>query len=360
MNSNLIASLVIGAIVILGGIALVVYKVPVDTTALTATTTVATVSSGVSETMHPTTPLVTTGTQVVASNSTAVVTGKVVPNGFQTSYWYEYGRGSGLGIRTDAQSIGSGYNSITAPAIISGLSANTVYYYRLSAMNAGGTGTGQTYSFTTNTDPQLQGVAPTTRTIAASTLTRTTANLNGQVTANSTNASYWFEYGETSDFGNTTAFQSVGTLAAGQNVSISVSDLKPATKYYFRMNAQNQYGTVNGAIMNFTTAGPVAILAPTVATRSATDATASTATLHGTVAANGASTIYWFEYSSDPLLGSLLNRRTAHISLGAAGAPASVQADVTNLSSSTKYYFHLVAENSAGTVYGNRMSFNTK
>jgi phosphodiesterase/alkaline phosphatase D-like protein len=43
-----------------------------------------------------------------------------------------------------------------------------------------------------------------------------------------------------------------GTIA--EAVSQSISGLKPLTKYYYRISAQNTNGTANGAVMSFTTA----------------------------------------------------------------------------------------------------------
>ena len=61
---------------------------------------------------------VTDQNNVVVSNSTSLVTGKVTPNGAPTSYWYEYGKTSSLGNKTENQTIGSGFVVIQAPSYI--------------------------------------------------------------------------------------------------------------------------------------------------------------------------------------------------------------------------------------------------
>ncbi len=108
-----------------------------------------------------------------------------------------------------------------------------------------------------------------------------------------------------------------------------------------------------------TTTTTTSVTTPVPTSKAATDVTSSVATLHGTVTANGAPTTYWFEYSSDPLLGSVLNRTTAKVVIAAAAKDAPVFASVSGLSSSTKYYYRLVTENSAGLVRGERVSFST-
>src|SRR3990167_5105255 len=304
-------------------------------------------------------PSVVTDRNVSPSNSTVVVTGRVTPNGAQTTYWYEYGVSATLGERTSSQSVGSGWSAIPSPGYITGLRANTLYYFRLSAQNAYGTVNGSTYSFSTNNNPPPQGNPPAVSANAATDVERTTATLNARVNPRGSQTTYWFEYGTDANFGSITSFQPAGNGTALTAVSASLAGLSPATKYFFRVNAQNQFGTVNGPTQNFTTKGP-AVAAPAATTRAATDVATTTATLRGIVDPNGVETSYWFEYSSDSLLGSLLLRTTARVSAGAGMNPDSVEADVTGLNANTTYYFRIVAQNNQGTVRGDKLSFKTK
>jgi phosphodiesterase/alkaline phosphatase D-like protein len=184
--------------------------------------------------------------------------------------------------------------------------------------------------------------------------------LNGQVNPNGFASTYWFEYGTSNDLGNGTASQSTGTGTASSNVSVSLSNLSPLTKYYFRMNAQNPYGTVNGAIMSFTTTGPAAVKAPTVDTTAATSVATTAAQMNGKINPNGAETTYWFEYSEDSLLGSIIGNGTAPKTLAPGTNSVNVTANLTGLKAKTTYYYHLVARNSSGTVDGDIVSFKTK
>ncbi|MDO8623898.1 MAG: fibronectin type III domain-containing protein [bacterium] len=305
-------------------------------------------------------PIIATNQNPVVSNSTAIVLGTITPNGSQTTYWYEYGKTSSLGNSTPPQTIGSGYIAISAPTYITGLSASTGYYYRAVASNGWGTVSGTTYTFTTNTAPPPQGSAPTTETTPATNVERTTAKVAGRVTPNGSDATYWFEYGTDTDLGNTSDLLSAGNGASAQTVTVSLSNLQPKTKYYFRMNAQNQYGTVNGAVLTFTTDGPVAAKAPTVDTATATNLATSSAKLNGTVNPNGAATTYWFEYGTDSLLGSLIGSTTHSALAGSGTANIDASAIVTNLSPNTRYYYRLVASNSEGTIRADIVNFKTK
>lgn len=305
-------------------------------------------------------PVVRTNTDVTASNSTAVVNGTVNPNGAITSYWYEYGEGTALGTRTTGQSVGSGFSAIPAPGYITGLKANTLYYFRLSAENRFARVNGTTYSFRTNSNPPPVGVSPAVRTIAATAVARTGAILHGQVDPNGSDTRYWFEYGISNDLGSVTDVRGAGSGNGSIDISVTLSGLEPQTKYFFRLNAQNQYGTVNGTLMSFTTSGPSAPGKPSANTNAATAVGDSSARLHGHVNPNGADTDYWFEYSEDSLLGSILGTATTRKSLGSGTTNTAVNVDLDNLSNDTKYFFRVVAQNQYGTVRGDQQSFTTK
>lgn len=369
-NTTIIGGVVV-AIVAIAGIAY--YSTqgmpPADTTNTTPTTTTtttttttppATNTTSTTTVKQPSAPTIATSSSVAPTDTTAVVTGTVTPNGAFTSYWFEYGTSTNLGSKTANQTVGSGYIAIAAPAYITGLVKNTTYNFRLVAQNQVGTTIGGQFSFKTSVGtPAPVGSAPASKTLAATGVSRTTANLNGEVTPNKANTTYWFEYGSTPDLGNITAFVSAGDGSSKSVVSASLSDLNPLTTYYFRLNAQNQFGTVNGSILNFKTSGPAVPTQPTVSTRSATNIGSSTATLRGTVNPNGAETKYWFEYSTDSILDSLLVQTTNQVSAGAGTNSASVQANVSSLSPKTTYHFRIVAQNSQGIVRGDSVTFKT-
>lgn len=304
-------------------------------------------------------PLVTTDAVISPTASTAVVNGKIYPNGAVTSYWFEYGTTPDGSNRTPIQILGSGYANIPTPAYITGLSSNTKYYFRLVAENIFGKVMGTQYAFqTTLAAAPAQGNAPTTRSNAATSVERATANLNGSVNPNGSQTSFWFEYGTSSDLGNITAFQSLSG-SASNNVSISVSGLNPLTKYFFRINTQNQYGTVNGSILNFTTKGPVSPTEPTVNTDAASGVTRTAAQLNGRINPNGAATTYWFEYGTDSVLGNLIGTATVTSPIPAGEASVAVSTDIQDLKANTRYYIRLVGQNNQGIVKGDIENFRT-
>ncbi|MDB4983999.1 MAG: hypothetical protein JWM20_178 [Patescibacteria group bacterium] len=309
---------------------------------------------------QPSAPSVITGSSSTPSDTAAIVAGTISPNGAFTSYWFEYGTSSNLGSKTPNQSVGSGYATTSAPGYITGLAKSTKYYFRLVAENQYGRTNGTTYSFqTTMGTPAPAGTIPAVSTRAANDIARNSASLNGSVIPNGVQTNYWFEYGTTTSLNNTTSLVSAGSGTSAIAASIPVYNLNPLTTYYFRIDAQNQFGTVSGTIQNFKTSGPAAPTAPSVTTRSATGITATAATLRGTVNPDGAGTSYWFEYTIDPSFATGVTN-SAQQSAGSGTSSDSIQSTVSGLNSRTTYYFRLVAQNSVGTTLGDSMSFRTK
>jgi hypothetical protein len=265
MNKNAIIWLLIVIVVVGGGYWLITNNQNTSTSQPYANTqnTIPTNGTGNTATIPSTVPPLTLSSPTVetSSNSSvssagASVTGVVTPNGLPTNYWFEYGNTNTLGQRTATQQIGSGFYSTPAPTYIIGLNANTAYYYRLMASNNLGTAYGATYSFTTNSNPTPKAAMPTARTSSATNIASVNASVNGQVNPNGFQTNYWFEYGKDRNLGSTTTITSVSEnapLMSLVNVSNSLTGLNSNTKYYFRINAQNQFGTVNGSILSFTT-----------------------------------------------------------------------------------------------------------
>ncbi len=144
------------------------------------------------------------------------------------------------------------------------------------------------------------------------------------------------------------------------SASASLSGLEPNTTYYFRLDSQNKFGVVNGTILNFKTSVSSVATAPVATTQNASSINTSTATLRGTINPNGSETTYWFEYSTDPLLGSALIKTTNPVRAGANSSVTSVRTNISNLNSKTTYYFRVVAKNNLGTIRGDRLTFTTK
>lgn len=197
-------------------------------------------------TSKPPAPAVASDAASDVSTTTAVLNATVDPDGFATSYYFEYGTTAGYGHTTPMGSAGSGTSSVPVSEALSGLIAHTAYHYRIVAVSAGGTVAGSGATFTTTSTP-----APTVSTGAASAVASTTAILNGNIDPRGIATSYYFEYGTKSP---TTRTQQASAGAGNATVAVNtpLSGLAPGTRYFYRLVGVG-VSTITGATRSFTT-----------------------------------------------------------------------------------------------------------
>ncbi|MFH0841473.1 MAG: FISUMP domain-containing protein [Bacteroidota bacterium] len=230
---------------------------------------------------------------------------------------------------------------------LSGLNVATTYFVRAYATNEEGTGYGSTVSFTT------LGALSSASNLAATDITINSALLNGVVNPNNLSTTVTFEYGTTTEYGQTiTATTSPLTGNSETNISASISGLSPGTTYHFRVKAVNELGTTNGSDKTFTTLGQV----PTVETEKAIDTTTNSASLNGTVNSNYLLTTVTFEYGISIDYGSSVAATQSPVS---GSFSTNISVDISNLLPGTTYHFRVKAVNELGTTYGNDMTFTT-
>ncbi|MFA4928269.1 MAG: hypothetical protein WC558_07120 [Patulibacter sp.] len=94
---------------------------------------------------------------------------------------------------------------------------------------------------------------------------------------------------------------------------------------------------------------------PAVKTGLAGSLTPQSASVVGTVNANGLRTRYFFDYGTSKKYGA----RTARQNAGSGATPRAATAGVSGLKSNTTYHYRLVATNAKGTVRGANRTFKT-
>lgn len=94
-------------------------------------------------------PTVTANSVTNVNGSAVTLNASVNPNGAETTVYFEWGPTTSYGNTTPAQPIGNGTNNVNVTVYLAGLLPNTVYHYRIVAVNAGGTASGNDISFTT-------------------------------------------------------------------------------------------------------------------------------------------------------------------------------------------------------------------
>jgi hypothetical protein len=145
-------------------------------------------------------------------------------------------------------------------------------------------------------------------------------------------------------------------LPSGTYGVLSTSDSKsqPAYPATSGWDFATGIGTVN--VANLVLAFSQVTTPPVVVTGAASSVSATTATLNGSVDSYGSATTYYFQYGTS---GGSLTNSTVSQSAGSGTTSTSATATLSSLSPNTIYYFRLVANNSAGTVYGTTLGFTT-
>jgi hypothetical protein len=187
---------------------------------------------------------------------------------------------------------------------------------------------------------------PSAETDSASDLTTTGGTLNGHVNPGGENAEVWFEWGQDTEYGEESERTKVGGGKEVFAVNTRIEDaFSPDTSYHFRVAAQNSRGIAYGEDVTFTT---LQIQPPTVTTAAPSAISQTGCTFNATVNPNGSPTTGWFEWGTDTNYGTT----TAQQTLGNGTAEIAFSQSITGLNLDTIYHYRAVAENEAGTVFG--------
>jgi hypothetical protein len=252
-------------------------------------------------------------------------------------------------------------NPLTAPVTFAGspfsgnnlgMIAATATYLTQEVVISNATAAGSEVSFDfdlTPTTPPLLSAA----TSIATGITVSSATLNGTVIPNGLATTAYFQWGTTTNYGNATQSQSLGSGNTAINVNVSISGLISNTIYHFQMVGQNSTGTAYGGDQTFTTLPP-----PSPVTGAATGITASSVTLNGNINPNGLSTTAYFEWGTNTSYGN--TTPSPSISCGSGILTIAVSAALSNLAPNTPYHFQLVGQNASGAGYGGDETFTTQ
>lgn len=205
-------------------------------------------------------PTVTTGAATSVTTAAAAVTGSANDNGAATTCHFDYGTSVSYNGVTSDQSMAADASTTSLSASLVGLTASTLYNYRLSCTNSFGTTFGSNATFTTT----AAAGSPTATTGASSNVTASTATLAGSANANGTDATCRFDDGSSSSYGSQTAAQTVAATAGSVNLSATISGLTPSTGYNYRLECTNSVGITLGSNNTFTTKAATAVTTVTL------------------------------------------------------------------------------------------------
>jgi hypothetical protein len=252
-----------------------------------------------------------------------------------------------------AGELGQGDSGVPVSANLTGLAANTTYYYRLLASNATGTTEGAPEHFLTLPNP------PVALTGEASAVTADSATIGGSVNPGSSgpnsDTTYYFQYGTDTRYSTQTPLVAGD---AGQGTSpvpetAGLAGLEPNTTYYYRIVAINNTGesqVVYGQGKSFKTTGTP----PVLGALEVDSVTQSTASFASSLDARGLPTRYELQLGTTP--GALENAASGTVETTGAQPLA---LSVASLAPGVLYYYKLVAVNPDGTVETTEASFAT-
>ena len=294
-----------------------------------------------------TAPMVTTEAVSEVSQYSAVSGGNVTSNGGSevTDRGVCWATSANPTIENSKTSNGAGDGQFVS--YMTELTPGTLYYVRAYATNDIGTGYGNEVNFTT---PVVLSATLTTSEVSA--ITASTAVSGGDVTNDGggtilAKGVCW----NTSTNPVITDYLTIDGEGTGPFTS-NLTNLSPGTTYYVRAYATNSSGTSYGNEVTFIT-GVVALASLT--TTEVTDITTTSAVSGGVITNDGGAAIIekgicWNTEGSPVITDNKLADDESSNSF---------VTTLTGLSISTTYYVRAYATNSAGTGYGNEVSFTT-
>jgi uncharacterized protein (TIGR02145 family) len=224
-----------------------------------------------------------------------------------------------------------------------------MYYVRAYATNSEGTAYGNELSFSA---AAIVGATITTTKPATATITATSAVGGGNISADGgapvTERGVCWATTANPTTANSKAASGTGTGSFTANIT----PLQPGTLYHVRAYAINSFGTTYGGDESFTTLA----VKPTVTTAAVTVFTQTTATAGGDVTATGGAEVtekgICFATTANPTITG------SHVAAATTGLGA-FTCTLSPLTQGTPYFVRAYATNSAGTEYGNEVTFTT-
>jgi hypothetical protein len=193
--------------------------------------------------------------------------------------------------------------------------------------------------------------APTASVLSASSITSSSATLEGFVFANGGSTTAVFDYSTSSSFTTfTTVTAAQSPLAENGYITAAITGLSAGTTYYVRIRVTNSFGSSTSSTGSFTSAAA----APSATIGTATSS-GTTATVGGTVSWNGASTAVVVQYSTDAGFSTFTEVAASPSPVTAQSV--SVSASLSGLTLGTTYYARIKATNSVGTTLSGSVSF---
>ena len=233
------------------------------------------------------------------------------------------------------------------------VSLNTNYSYRVYSFNK----VGKSIQYSNEVSIKTINL-PTLTTYAIDQISSSGANSGGTVTSDGgsaiTSQGLVWDIATNPTIALSTKSNSTTSPGGLGSFKSAITGLKESTKYYVRAYATNSAGTSYGNELSFTTNAYV--VPPVLSTYAITEISSSGGVSGGVFSSDGNSSItargvVW-DTATNPTIA--LSTKTSD----GTGA-GSFKSSITGLKANTKYFVRAYAINSAGTSYGNEVSFTT-
>jgi hypothetical protein len=178
--------------------------------------------------------------------TSAVLNGMVTSNSSPTSIRFEYGTTNTYGTATAWESIGSDAVSATFSGVVTGLMPNTLYHFRLVAVNGSGTTVGADQTFTT-------GAAQALFTYTFSDVTSSSGRSSAGGTANNVTFSSFTAVGVSANSGASGRFSFTNWPLGATNGSDTFTGTIDPAKYYEMTMTPATGFTLDATSITFTT-----------------------------------------------------------------------------------------------------------
>lgn len=208
--------------------------------------------------------------------------------------------------------------------------------------------------FNCSSEKEIAKTVPQLSTNSATNITLTTATSGGNITTDGGAAVTARGLVWNTATAPTTSLATKTTDGSGiGDFPSAITNLTPSTNYYARAYATNSVGTGYGNEITFTTG---AVVLPTLTTTVVSGITTNSAISGGTINNDGGGTItargvVW-STTQNPTI-TLTTKTNDGVNTG------TYTSNLTNLAPNTTYFIRSYATNSAGTSYGNQLSFTT-
>ena len=176
-------------------------------------------------------PTTTPATNITSSSATLNGTDDTNPTAT-----FQYGTTTGYGLTAGPVPVVNG----EAHADVSGLSANTTYHFKIAG--------GQDLTFKTLPNPTPPGIADQ----HATAVNPGQEHVSALLDANGAETTYYFQYGRSTSYGNRSE---PATVPADSHATVQaeLTDLRPYTRYHWRLFARNAAGNTAGRDHTFRT-----------------------------------------------------------------------------------------------------------